>query len=130
MSAGKGETMVKYALLANPGHNRVYFEESKKLAEAELELALPCLSVSCGELSPMTLGGVYYVTFTAEAALAASDVAVLSRLSFVYAMFRLSEIDGETSLLPVPLAGNTYIGGDIGTIQSIPARQMNFSRAC
>lgn len=108
--------MQKYALLANPGHNRVYFEESKKLAAAELELALPCLSVPCGGIAPTVLGGVYYLTFTAEAVLAAPDIEILSRLSFVYAMFRIAERDGETALLPVPLADYAYIGSAIGTI--------------
>ena len=108
--------MQKYALLANPGHNRVYFEESKKLASVELELALPCLSVSCSEIASTVLGGIYYLTFTAEAALAASDLAVLSHLSFVYAIFRVVEQESETALFPVPLANYAYIGADIGTI--------------
>lgn len=107
---------LKYALLANPGHNRVYFEESKKLAEAELGLALPCLSVPCGLIAPAVLGGIHYLTFTAEAVLTASDISVLSRLSFVYAIFRLMKINDEVLLLPVPLADYAYIGTDIGTI--------------
>ncbi|MBS7315849.1 MAG: hypothetical protein KIG74_05535 [Clostridiaceae bacterium] len=108
--------MPKYALLANPGHNRVYFEESKKLAAAELALALPCLSVSCGEIAPARYGGVYYLTFTAEAALAASDLAVLSRLSFVYAIFEAAEQDEKTVLFPCQMADYAYIPADIGTI--------------
>ena len=108
--------MQKYAILANPGHNRVYFEESKKLAVAELELALQCLSGPCGGIAPDVLGGVYYLTFTAEAALAASDIAILSRLSFVYALFRIAERDGETALFPITLADYAYIGAGIGTI--------------
>ncbi len=108
--------MLKYALLANPGHNRVYFEESKKLALTELELALPCLSVPCGGIAPARFGGVYYLTFTAEAALAASDLAVLSRLSFVYAIFELAGQEEATMLLPCKMADYAYVGADIGTI--------------
>ena len=108
--------MEQYALLANPGHNRVYFEASKTLAAAELELALPLLSVACGQILPRTLGGVYYLTFQAEAALAASDLAVLTRLSFVYGIFRVTEAGGETALIPEPSAMDCYVSDDIGTI--------------
>lgn len=108
--------MMKYALLANPGHNRVYFEESKKLAAAELELALGVLSVPCGGIAPQNLCGVYYLTFEAEAPLPEEDIAVLSRLSFVYAIFGMAEVEGNPALLPVQLADYEYIGSDIGTI--------------
>ena len=91
---------MKYALLANPGHNRVYFEESKKLAAAELELALPCLSVPCGDILPAQIGGVYYLTFSSEAVLTASDHAILSRLSFVYAIFEENMREGRTAFFP------------------------------
>ena len=108
--------MPKYALLANPGHNRVYFEESKKLAASELELALPCLSVSCSGTAPAIWGGVYYLTFFAEAALASSDFAILSRLSFVYAIFEVVE-QGETiGLIPCKMDDYAFVGSDIGTI--------------
>ena len=108
--------MMKYALLANPGHNRVYFEESKKLAAAELELALGVLSVPCGGIAPQNLCGVYYLTFEAEAPLSEEDIAVLSRLSFVYAIFGMTEVEGDPALLPVQMADYAYIGSDIGTI--------------
>lgn len=107
---------MKYALLANPGHNRVYFEESKKLAAAELELALPCLSVPCGDILPAQIGGVYYLTFSSEAVLTASDLVILSRLSFVYAIFEEKIEKGKTVFFPCEMEDYAYIGEDIGTI--------------
>ena len=108
--------MERYAILANPGHNRVYFEASKSLAAAELELAFPLLSVPCGEILPRTLGGVYYLTFSAEAALAASDFALLARLSFVYGIFCLRDTEKGPVLYPEPSERSCHVSDDIGTI--------------
>ena len=57
--------MVHYAVLANPGHNRVYFEQSGGLSLAELEVALGRFSTPCGEIGSKTMesrrmSGVYF----------------------------------------------------------------------
>lgn len=108
--------MLRYAILANPGHNRVYFEGSKKLAEAELELALPHLSAEAGGIEPLSLCGVYYLTFRSAAALTAADLALLSRLSFAYALYLLTETPDGTALCPVGSGAEFYLPEDIGTI--------------
>lgn len=104
--------MHKYVILHNPGHNHVYFEESKKLSKAELAIALSALGLN-DQVSSEMYGGIYYLTFTSEAVLTVSDLAVLSRLSFVYALFEMVD---SGLLKPVSLPDYAYINQDIGTI--------------
>jgi hypothetical protein len=108
--------MVTYALLINPGHNRVYFEESKRLAAGELLLAFSKLSVACGDVTSEYIAGIYYVMFTAMDDLSEEDIAVISMLSFVYAVYKIKKIQGQTFLLPVAKADNRFMDENIGTI--------------
>lgn len=82
--------MIKYAILCKPGHNRVYFEQSKRLSEAELKMAFPRLDVSCSEVAGEYIAGVFYLTFTAAEELTGKAFEAVSRLSFVYALFIVS----------------------------------------
>lgn len=104
--------MMKYALLANPGHNRVYFETSKTLSLSELSLALSKVSTPCSDVGTSYIGGIFYVTFSSEAELNDKDIDLLSRLSFVYAIFL---IDGSY-LVPVEKSNYEYINSNINTI--------------
>lgn len=89
--------MVKYAILCKPGHNRVYFEQSKQLSEAELSLALMRSGISCGNIFGEHIADIFYITFTADAELDERSLRIVSRLSFVYALFM---VKGEM-LLPI-----------------------------
>ena len=83
--------MPKYALLQNPGHNRVYFNSSAKLAQNELR-ALFSDNIKAGnikEVKEEIFGGIEYITFESE--LSELDLILLSRLSFVYAIFEVSD---------------------------------------
>ena len=107
--------MVSYAILANPGHNRVYFETSKALALSELSLALARLGLPA-EPAGAELGGVYYVRFDAPKRLSDAELAVIARLSFVYALFEL-EGEGEgLRLAPALLPPVQYISSSISGI--------------
>jgi hypothetical protein len=108
--------MVTYALLTNPGHNRVYYEESKKLAAGELQLALTKLSISCGDVKSDYIAGVHYVVFSASDDLSEEDIAVIGMLSFVYAIFEIKKTRGLILLLPIMKINNRYIDENIGTI--------------
>ena len=91
---------VKYAVLQNPGHNRVYFNSSGKLAKNELhalfsgsitEIAGIAKIAEITEIKEELFGGVEYITFLANSALSGEALTLLSRLSFVYAIFELRE---------------------------------------
>lgn len=104
--------MARYALLILPSANRVYANASVALTQAELELfSRSVLDNRLGEMSASTIGGVPYVTFTAD--LAGRDAAFLASLSAAYALFRV-----EGGLLrPVELRSPGRFDDDLITIQ-------------
>lgn len=108
--------MITYAILANPGHNRVYFESSKKLSLAELEIACRRFSNECTGFSLTEIEGILYFTFNVEKPLSSDDIAWLSRLSFTYAIFELRKNNPEISLVPVRKISSYYFSDDLSTI--------------
>ncbi|CRK57311.1 FIG00817400: hypothetical protein [Alloactinosynnema sp. L-07] len=84
--------MADYALLILPSTNRVYAEASVELTLAELQVFnQSVLDSRLGDLARTELGGVPYVTFTADT-LSDTDIAYLANLSTLYALFR---VDGK-----------------------------------
>ena len=79
--------MNQYAILANPGHNRVYFEASKKLSISELALGLEKISSKCSEINEEYIANIFYITFKSESCLDEYDITIISKLSFFYAIF-------------------------------------------
>lgn len=108
--------MITYAILANPGHNRVYFEASKKLSLAELEIACRRFSVKCSDFALTDIEGVLYLTFNTEEPLSKEDLAWLSRLSFTYAIFELRKKGSEVVLIPIRKTASYYFNDDLSTI--------------
>ena len=105
-----------YAILYNPGHNRVYFDTAQRLALAEFEIAAGGLSAACGVPRNERIGGVMYLVFEAENALTAADVEQLAALSFTYAVF---EVEGESDamrLRPMMSQWNGFVDEGIGSI--------------
>ena len=84
--------MNKYALLLNPGHNRVYYKSSQQLSAVELSIVAQALESRPLEIRSEQLCGVYYLTFTTEVPLSQKDLAKLSRLSFAFALY---QVEGE-----------------------------------
>ena len=78
--------MPKYAVMQNPGHNRVYFNSSGKLAKNELSALFPG---NISDIDEELFGGIEYITFEKQSGLSESDLILLSRLSFVYAVFEI-----------------------------------------
>lgn len=104
--------MPNYALLILPSANRVYADSAIALTQAEL--AMFNEAVLGGKLTGLArrlIGGVSYVTFDAEA-LASTDIAFLSNMSSIYAMFELT--DG--ALRPVELRRLDRFDDDLITI--------------
>ena len=108
--------MYKYAILANPGHNRIYFEQSAKLSLAELEISLSNTKLLCENIKSESIAGIPYITFTGKEALAEKELEVISHLSFVYAVFAVREIEGGTYLMPVALPESGGLEAGVGSM--------------
>ncbi|MEO3783059.1 SAM-dependent methyltransferase [Actinocorallia sp. B10E7] len=109
----------RFGILIRPSANRVYAESSVTLMEAELEvLDRAVLGGRIGDVESRSIGGVPYLVFSAED-LSARDVAFLSNLSSLYALFRLGGDDGPggTALYPVELSPLDRLDDDLLTIQ-------------
>lgn len=107
----------RFGILIRPSANRVYAESSVTLMEAELEvLDRAVLGGRITDVASRTIGGVPYLTFSAED-LTARDVAFLSNLSSLYALFRLDGDEGDTALRPVELSPLDRLDDDLLTIQ-------------
>jgi len=105
--------MHKYAVLQNPGHNRVYFNSSGKLAKNELAALFADEITDISDIKEESFGGVGYITFSSGNRLSAGDVVLLSRLSFVYAVF---EICGGGLFMPVTKNHSYFFGDDLNMI--------------
>jgi hypothetical protein len=103
----------RYALLLAPGANRVYGRSAPALGRSELAVINDFgLASRLSDLAEERLGGVAYLTFSAIG-LHADDVAVLSNLSGVFALF---ERDGAL-LRPMELSPLDRWDDDLITIQ-------------
>lgn len=103
----------RYALLILPSSNRVYADSAVALTQAELALfGERALGGRLADIAPARIGGVPYVTFTADE-LDEADAAVLANLSSVYALFGLAD-DG--ALWPVELRPLDRFDDDLITI--------------
>lgn len=105
--------MKEYAILVSPSANRVYADTSPRMLRGEIQVFdSTVLGGKIGEITEATIGGVPYLTFTA-AELTERDVAFLSNLSSLYALF---EVSGEF-LRPIAVAPLDKFGSDLLTIQ-------------
>lgn len=110
--------MADYAILLLPSLNRVYTGTAARLTLAEL--AVYNTTVLGGRLrdaAETTISGVPYVTFSAE--LDASDVAHLSNLASVYALYE--RLDGGL-LRPLELVPLDLFSSDLLTILKYPGK--------
>jgi SAM-dependent methyltransferase len=103
--------MPQYALLIAPSANRVYADAAPRLCRTELLIFGSVLTEAPRDVVPLTLGGVSYVGFGAE--LSPRDIAYLSNLSSIYALFEVVEPD---LLRPVGLNPLAHFDDDLITI--------------
>ena len=105
--------MRKYLVLANPGHNRVYFGESEKVSLAELEIMLKSrLGEGAFFVRSEKLAGVPYISFETESCLEGGFFGRLYNLSFAYAVFE----EAGGLLGPVEKPENRFFDSSVGTI--------------
>ncbi len=79
--------MHQYAILYHPGHNRVYYEESKRFCLYELEAVAQRAGLNAQQAQLSRIGGVDYITFACPEPLGEEAVRDLFHLSFLYALF-------------------------------------------
>ncbi|MEU0567267.1 SAM-dependent methyltransferase [Nonomuraea sp. NPDC005983] len=104
--------MPRYALLILPAFNRVYGESSIRLTRSELTVfSRYGLEGEISGVEETSIGGVPYVTF--DGSLTPGDVALLSNLSSVYALFG---VEGEL-LRPLAMTPLDRLSSDLITIQ-------------
>ncbi|WP_433511225.1 TRM11 family SAM-dependent methyltransferase [Nonomuraea sp. CA-143628] len=106
--------MPRYALLILPAFNRVYGESAVRLTLAELAFfGRRALETEVSDLGESVIGGLPYVTFETSEPLGAGDVALLSNLSSVYALYGI-----EGGLLrPLTVSPLDRLSSDLITIQ-------------
>ncbi|MGW0809378.1 TRM11 family SAM-dependent methyltransferase [Nonomuraea sp. NPDC002799] len=106
--------MPRYALLILPAFNRVYGESSIRLTRSELAVfSARALADEVVGSEETTIGGVPYVTFETSEPLTRPDIALLSNLSSVYAIF---ETQGDL-LRPLTVQPLDRLSSDLITIQ-------------
>jgi SAM-dependent methyltransferase len=103
----------EYALLIAPSANRVYAETAQQMTRSEIQVfGQTILAGRIGEPAEISLGGVPYVRMEAEE-LSEDDVAALSNLSSVFALF---EVRGDL-LRPLTVSPLDKFSSDLLTIQ-------------
>ena len=111
--------MPEYAILIYPAANRVYTDSSSALLSAELEVfARTVLSTEVVSVTERSIGGVAYITFETSNPLTEAEIAHLSNLSSLYALF---EMDGA-ALRPLGVAQLAMFDSDLLTIQRYSGR--------
>ncbi len=107
--------MPRHALLLEANANQVYREAAFALARAELGMlarTVPAGSLTVAERS--AIGGVDYLLVDSERPLAGHQLAVLSNLSSLHALF---EVEPDGRLRPITLVPRQVLDGDLVTIQ-------------
>ena len=96
-----------YALMKNPAHTRVSYQDTDTLATNELAVL-----INAEEIKTEDIGGLTYILFNRTAPLSADEITTISRMSFVYAIFQLQ---GDM-LKPITIAADYYIDPELSGI--------------
>ncbi len=104
--------MKKYAIMYNPGHNRIYYENSLKLSVSEFSIVSQEMSQKATDIKVERICGIDYLTFSFDDAPNEKDFEIISSLSFVFAVFELS---GE-SFIPIQRTNVNYIDESVSSI--------------
>lgn len=108
--------MYKYAILKNPGHNRVYYKESRELSLSEIAIAAESLSCDCTNIQNEIIQGTPYCTFNTSSALSKDDINIISRLSFLFVLFEIKGQDEIVSFIPIKKNHLPFVDEKITTV--------------
>lgn len=107
---------MNYLILQNPGHNRVYYNSADTLALSELKLACLRLSGNSKGVELANIEGIRYLSFETETELSESDLQIISRLSFVFAIFILEKLNDKNCLIPLKIIDYSYINSKVSSL--------------
>lgn len=105
---------MKYLILQNPGHNRVYYNLSDKLAQAELQIASNRLQTDVSKVEVEMIEGIRYLSIETADLLSDEDLKTLSRLSFVFALYQYNE--DSKCLKPIRRVDYEYLDQKISSL--------------
>jgi len=96
--------MHQYAILANPGHNRIYFDAALTIAQSELTAILTSVDMEITEFHESDLGLPACILFSTKHPLAEESLRALVSSSIFYALFEVT----DAQLLKPIKAPNIY----------------------
>lgn len=91
LSTSEPPKMFDYVILANPGHNRIYFDSALKIAGNELSAMLGKMDVGVSDITQPELGLPAALAFSTEVALTDPQLSALSAASIYYALFQVMD---------------------------------------
>lgn len=83
--------MRRYAILANPGHNRIYFDTALKIAVSELEAIADAYDMEISDIEEGNMGFPASICFSIKRELNEEDFKALGFSSIYYALFEIVE---------------------------------------
>ncbi|MPQ44968.1 TRM11 family SAM-dependent methyltransferase [Clostridium tarantellae] len=83
--------MKRYAVLANPGHNRIYFDTALKIAVSELEAIANAYNMEISNIEEGNMGLPASICFSTNRELNEEDFKALGFSSIYYALFEMIE---------------------------------------
>lgn len=92
--------MNKYAILANPGHNRIYFDTALKIAISEIEAIAKAYDMVINDIEEGDIGLPASIVFSTNRKLTDEDFRVLGFSSIYYALFEIVE---DSLLRPIDI---------------------------
>ncbi len=108
--------MNRYLILQHPGHNRVYYNLSGELALSELKIASQRLNVICDAIEIVEIQNVRYLSLTTEGEITEYDLQLLSRLSFVFAIFKVEKYGEDKCFIPISKDNYEYVDPKISSL--------------
>lgn len=93
--------MYNYAILANPGHNRIYFETALQIACSEIEAITSAVNIEIQEIGEKEVGLPACLCFSTPTPLTKAALKVIATSSIYYALFEVLD-DGLLKPVNVP----------------------------
>lgn len=121
--------MIRYLILQHPGTNAVFYATATNLALAELKIACERLQTICQNIEIIDIANLRYISFEAKDELKEEDIKILSRLSFLFGLFRYEKINNEIRLIPIPKDSFEFVDEKISSLLKYPGKtNIQFTR--
>ncbi len=114
--------MNKYLIIKNPEHKQVYYEDANKVAMGELTIASYKFEEKLLDIKIEEISGIEYLAFQKETELAQFEIDILSKLSFVFAIFKLEKINEKEYLLPIRNTHVDFVNNKISSLLKYPGK--------